>query len=174
LDREVDVAEEHNITSQDIRHQEFSSRLRGYDKDEVEEFLTAVAGFVEKLAAEKAQLTQKIELLEKQLAEFKEMESTLKNTLLRSQESADDVKRSAQKESELIIREAQIKADRLIEERREKIRKLESNYEALQSKWDEYFIKFKNLLTSHLDTLENMENEYKRLAQDSVKQLPEI
>lgn len=166
--------EDSKLTAQDIRHQEFSSKLRGYDKDEVDEFLSTVAGFVEKLAAEKAQLTQKIELLEKQLAEFKNMESTLKNTLLRSQESADDVKRSAQKESELIIREAQVKADRLIEEKREKIRKLENNYEALQSKWDEYFIKFKNLLTSHLDTLENMENEYKRLAQDSIKQLPEI
>lgn len=168
------MAEENNFTAQDIRHQEFSSRLRGYDKDEVEEFLATVAGFVEKLAAEKAQLVQKIELLEKQLAEFRNMESTLKNTLLRSQESADDIKRAAQKESELIIREAQVKADRLIEEKREKIRRLESSYEALQSKWDEYFIKFKNLLTSHLDTLESMETEYKRLAQDSMKQLPEI
>lgn len=166
--------EREKLTAQDVRHQEFSSKLRGYDRDEVNEFLSIVADLIEELGAERLKILQKSEFLEKQLAEFKNIEATLKSTLLRTQESADDIKRAAEKESELIIREAQVKADRLIEEKRVKIRQLESNYEALRSKWDEYFVKFKNLLTSHLEILEKLESEYKNLAKDSMKSLPGI
>jgi len=168
------VDEREKLTAQDVRHQEFSSKLRGYDRDEVNEFLSIVADLIEELGAERLKILQKSEFLEKQLAEFKNIEATLKSTLLRTQESADDIKRAAEKESELIIREAQVKADRLIEEKRVKIRQLESNYEALRSKWDEYFVKFKNLLTSHLEILEKLESEYKNLAKDSMKSLPGI
>lgn len=161
------MSESGKITAQEIRHQDFSTKMRGYDREEVDQYLALLADMLEKDAGEKEELGQKIQTLEKQLVEFRELEGTLKNTLLRTQESADDVRRNAERESELIIREAQVKADKIIAEKKEKIRQLDNQYEALQLKWDEYFSKFKNLLTSHLDILDKLENDYKRLAQES-------
>ena len=161
------MSESGKITAQEIRHQDFTTKMRGYDKEEVDQYLALLADGLEKDANQVEELQQKIQALEKQLSEFKELEGTLKNTLLRTQESADDVRRNAERESELIIREAQVKADKIAEEKKDKIRKLDNQYDALQLKWDEYFSKFKNLLTSHLDILDKLENDYKKLAQES-------
>jgi len=161
------MSESGKITAQEIRHQEFTTKMRGYDKDEVDQYLTLLADSLEKDAIEKNELNQSLQNLEKQLSEFRELENTLKNTLLRTQESADDVRRNAERESELIVREAQVKADKITEEKKTKIRQLEQSYDGLQLKWDEYFSKFKNLLTSHLDILDKLENDYKKLAQES-------
>ncbi len=155
--------EDAKITAQDIRHQEFSVKMRGYDRSEVEEFLSTVADMLEKDTSERSELRQKIELLEKQLQEFKNLEATLKNTLIRTEESAEDVKRAAERESELIIREAKVKADKMYSEKMEELHRVESSYEAMQAKWNEYYIKFKNLLTSHLEILEKMQQEYKTI-----------
>lgn len=161
------MSESGKITAQDVRHQEFSGKMRGYDKDEVDQYLGIIADNLEKNATDNIELLKKIELLEDQLSEFKNLEGTLKSTLLRTQESVDDVRRQAEKESELIIREAQVKSDKIIDEKKEKIRQLDQKYEALQLKWDEYFSRFKNLLVSHLESLDKMEAEYKKLTNES-------
>jgi cell division initiation protein len=165
------VDETKKITAQDLRHQDFSIKMRGYDRDEVDEFLATVADFLEKDAAERAELRQKIESVESQLREFKDLEGTLKNTLLRTQESADDVRRAAERESELIIREAQVKADRMIDERRSKLNQLEASFDALRLKWNEYFVQFKNLLSSNLELLDKMQHDYDSIAGSEKKNL---
>ena len=162
--------ESKKITAQDLRHQEFSVKMRGYAREEVDEYLSIVADFLEKESAEKTELSQKIRFLEKQLEDFKNLESTLKNTLLRTQESADEVKRTAEREGELIIREAQVKADRMVEEKYDRLKRLESSYEGLRMKWDEYFVKFKNLLNSHLEILDKMQSDYDQLNVGNVEE----
>jgi cell division initiation protein len=173
LDQEVDVDENRKITAQDVRHQEFSGKMRGYDKAEVEEYLSIVADVLESEAAEKAEYKQRIDLLQKQLDNFKNLEDTLKNTLIRTQESLDDAKKTAEREGELIIREAQVKADRMIEEKREKLQKLEASFETLRSKWNEYFVKFRNLLNSHLEILDKMQGDYENINKESTE-TPEL
>jgi cell division initiation protein len=169
LDQGVDVDENRKITAQDIRHQEFSTRLRGYDRSEVEEYLSIVADALENEAAGRAELNQKIELLQKQLDNFRNLEDTLKNTLIRTQESLDDAKKTAEREGELIIREAQVKADRMVEEKRDRLNKLESNFQLLRSKWNEYFVKFRSLLNSHLEILDKMQGDYENINRESIE-----
>lgn len=161
--------ENRKITAQDVRHQEFSAKMRGYDKAEVEEYLSIVADVLENEAAEKAEFKQKIGLLQKQLDNFKGLEDTLKNTLIRTQESLDDARKSAEREGELIIREAQVKADRMIEEKREKLQKLETSFDTLRSKWNEYFVKFRNLLNSHMEILDKMQGDYDSINKKSTE-----
>jgi cell division initiation protein len=173
LEQGVDVDENRKITAQDVRHQEFSAKMRGYDKAEVEEYLSIVADVLEKEASEKAELKERIALLQKQLDNFRNLEDTLKNTLIRTQESLDDAKKTAEREGELIIREAQVKADRMIKERREKLNKLETNFELLRSKWNEYFVKFRSLLNSHLEILDKMQGDYENINRESIE-IPEI
>jgi len=151
------------ITAQDLRHQQFSTKMRGYAREEVDEYLAIVAEFLKKEASEKAELEQRIKALEVQLEDFKTLEHTLKNTLIRTQESVDEVKRTAEREGELIIREAQVKADRMVEDKYDRLKKLESSYQGLRLKWDEYFVKFKNLLSSHMEILDKMQKDYEQL-----------
>lgn len=101
------------ITPLDIQQMVFQVKLRGYDRDEVNRFLEEVAQTVESLNRDNTGLRERIVLLEQQVAELKRTELTLSNTLVSAQSLADDVKRSAQRDAELIVKEAELKAGEL-------------------------------------------------------------
>jgi len=92
------------ITPLDIQQMVFKVRFRGYDKQEVNRFLEELAETVEILNRDNAVQREKIVLLEQQLAESKRTEATLSNTLVSAQSLAEDVKRSAQREAELVVK----------------------------------------------------------------------
>jgi cell division initiation protein len=106
------------ITPLDIQQMVFQVKLRGYDRDEVNRFLEEVAQTVESLNRDNAGLRERIVSLEQQVAELKRTELTLSNTLVSAQSLADDVKRSAQRDAELIIKEAELKAGELFRQAR--------------------------------------------------------
>jgi cell division initiation protein len=151
--------DEIKLTAQDLRHPELATRFRGYDKQEVDQLLSKIADQLERDGTERSRLTEKLESLKQELEKYEELEETLKNTLLRIQESADEVRKNAHKESELIIREAQVKADHLVEDRAGQIRRMESKFEVLKGEWYQFYARFKTLLSSHLEMLERMKEE---------------
>ena len=102
------------ITPLDIQQMVFKAGFRGYDKEEVNRFLEQVAQTVELLNRDNAVQREKISMLEQQLAELKRTEATLSSTLLSAQSLAEDVKRNAQREADLLIKEAELKASELI------------------------------------------------------------
>lgn len=106
------------ITPLDIQQMVFRVKLRGYDQEEVNRFLEEVAQTVETLNRDNAGLRDRIALLEQQVAELKRTELTLSNTLVSAQSLADDVKRSAQRDAELIVKEAELKAGELFRQAR--------------------------------------------------------
>lgn len=106
------------ITPLDIQQMVFQVKLRGYDRDEVNRFLEEVAQTVESLNRDNAGLRERIVSLEQQVAELKRTELTLSNTLVSAQSLADDVKRSAQRDAELIVKEAELKAGELFRQAR--------------------------------------------------------
>ncbi|ALA57069.1 DivIVA domain-containing protein [Nitrospira moscoviensis] len=106
------------ITPLDIQQMVFRVKLRGYDREEVNRFLEEVAQTVESLNRDNGALRERIAFLEQQVSELKRTESTLSNTLVSAQSLADDVKRSAQRDAELIIKEAELKASELIRQAR--------------------------------------------------------
>ncbi|HEX5645375.1 MAG TPA: DivIVA domain-containing protein [Nitrospira sp.] len=106
------------ITPLDIQQMVFQVKLRGYDRDEVNRFLEEVAQTVESLNRDNAGLRERIVSLEQQVGELKRTEMTLSNTLVSAQSLADDVKRSAQRDAELITKEAELKAGELFRQAR--------------------------------------------------------
>ena len=106
------------ITPLDIQQMVFRVSFRGYDKEEVNRFLEELAQTVESLNRDQAVQREKIIFLEQQLAEMKRTESTLSSTLLSAQSLAEDVKRNAQREADLVIKEAELKAGELIRQAR--------------------------------------------------------
>jgi cell division initiation protein len=107
------------ITPLDIQQMVFKVGMRGYDKEEVNRFLEELAQTVESLNRDNAVQREKIMFLEQQLAELKRTEATLSSTLLSAQSLAEDVKRNAQREADLVIKEAELKAGELIRQARE-------------------------------------------------------
>ena len=102
------------ITPLDIQQMVFKTSFRGYDKEEVNRFLEELAQTIESLNRDQAIQREKIVFLEQQLAELKRTEATLSSTLLSAQSLAEDVKRNAQREADLVIKEAELKASELI------------------------------------------------------------
>ncbi|MBK9947607.1 MAG: DivIVA domain-containing protein [Nitrospira sp.] len=106
------------ITPIDIQQMVFQVKLRGYDREEVNRFLEEIAQTVEYLNRDNATLREKIYSLEQQVTELKRTETTLSNTLVSAQSLAEDVKRSAQRDAELIVKEAELKASELFRQAR--------------------------------------------------------
>jgi cell division initiation protein len=120
------------ITPLDIQQMVFRSRFRGYDKEEVNRFLEELAQTVEELNRDNAISREKIVFLEQQLAELKRTEATLSNTLVSAQSLAEDVKRTAQREADLVMKEAELKAGELIRQARVELTDTQRDLSTLQ------------------------------------------
>jgi cell division initiation protein len=120
------------ITPLDIQQMVFKVTFRGYDKEEVNRFLEELAQTVESLNRDHAVQQEKILFLEQQLAELKRTEATLSNTLLSAQSLADDVKQNAQREADLLIKEAELKAGELIRQARVELTDTQRDLSSLQ------------------------------------------
>jgi len=120
------------ITPLDIQQMVFKVSFRGYDKEEVNRFLEELAQTVESLNRDHTVQREKIIFLEQQLAELKRTEATLSNTLLSAQSLADDVKQNAQREADLVIKEAELKAGELIRQARVALADTQHDLSSLQ------------------------------------------
>lgn len=120
------------ITPLDIQQMVFKVTFRGYDQEEVNRFLEELAQTVESLNRDHAVQREKIMFLEQQLAELKRTEATLSSTLLSAQSLAEDVKQNAQREADLVIKEAELKAGELIRQARVELTDTQRDLSSLQ------------------------------------------
>ena len=120
------------ITPLDIQQMVFKSRFRGYDKEEVNRFLEELAQTVESLNRDNAISREKIVFLEQQVTELKRTEATLSNTLVSAQSLAEDVKRTAQREADLVVKEAELKAGELLRQARVELTDTQRDLTVLQ------------------------------------------
>jgi cell division initiation protein len=106
------------ITPLDIQQMVFKVAFRGYDKEEVNRFLEELAQTVETLNRDNALLREKLTITEHQLVEAKKTETALSHTLISAQSLADQVKHAAQRDGELIIKEAELKGGEALRQAR--------------------------------------------------------
>jgi cell division initiation protein len=102
------------LTPLDIQQMVFKVRMRGYDRRDVSRFLEEVAQTVEVLNRENTILRERLTAADAQLADLKKTEATLANTLISTQALADEVKRIAERDAQLVVKEAEVKAAELI------------------------------------------------------------
>src|ERR687896_954389 len=113
------------IAPLDLRQQRFRKTFRGYDVTEVVAFLTEAADDYEHALREIDRLRQDLTRMEALLAEHREREVNLRNTLLTAQRLADEIKEAAQNEAKMIVREAQGRADLLLEKAQVRLTEVE-------------------------------------------------
>jgi cell division initiation protein len=145
------------ITPLDIRRQEFNRKVRGLDSDEVEAFLETVANEFEAVIRENASLKEQIGRLDSQVAGFRELEKTLQDTLVSAQKARDEARSDATKEAECIVREAELKAERWIEEARQEVMTLKRELSALRNHKATFIAKMRALLSSQDELLHVLE-----------------
>lgn len=139
------------LTPLDIHNKDFGKSFRGYDEDEVNEFLDQVIKDYEIVIREKKDLENRANDLEEKLKHFNNIEETLNKSILVAQEAAEEVKSNAQKEAKLIIREAEKNADRIVNEALSKARKIAIEIEDLKKQSKVFRNRFKMLIEAQLE-----------------------
>ena len=143
------------LTPLDIHNKSFNKGFRGYDEDEVNEFLEQVMKDYELVLREKRDLEEKLNGVHERLGHFNNIEDTLNKSILVAQEAAEDVKRNAQKEAKLIIKEAEKNADRIVNDSLAKARKIAMEIEELKKQSKVFRRRFTMLVEAQLDLIKN-------------------
>lgn len=142
------------ITPLDIQQKQFPMKFRGFDVEEVYAFLEVIREEMEELLRENANLKENVQRAEVQVREFKDMESTLRETLMTAQQMVEDYKINARKEAELLIKEAEFRAENMIKESHEKVIKIHEDITDMKGIRRHFKEELKRLIENHLTMLE--------------------
>lgn len=141
------------ITPLEIKRQQFKKVMRGFDPVEVETFLDMLSNELEEQVRTTKDLRDRIIELETQLADYKNMEKTLQQTLMQAQEASGKSIENSRKEADLIIRDAELKAQQIIEKARTDFSKIKEEISALKARKESVLSRLKILLSSELDLI---------------------
>ncbi|WP_203246159.1 MULTISPECIES: DivIVA domain-containing protein [Sporosarcina] len=139
----------------DIHNKEFTSKFRGYDEDEVNEFLEQIMKDFENLLEENKTLKNSLKQSTEQVTHFNSIEQTLQKSILVAQEAAEDVRRNSMKESKLIVKEAEKNADRIVNEALTRARRISVEIEDLKKQSKVFRTRFKMLIEAQLDLIQS-------------------
>lgn len=147
------------LTPLDIHNKEFKRSFRGYSEEEVDEFLDRVIKDYEQLYRDNMELRETLERINSKLEHYQHMENTLHNTLVIAQETAEEVKLNAKKESELLMKEAEVRAQKLVDEATLKVRRAISEYEDLQKQAHVYRARMLTLIQAQMEMLKTSQED---------------
>ncbi len=134
------------LTPLEIQKMRFNQRMRGYDPTEVEGFLTLLAEELTMRLAQVDKLERENRWFRQRLEEAGEREHQLQQTLLRAQKVSDEITANARREAELTVREAEMAADRIVQQAIEQSTRIEGKINELRAHRRELQLKFKNSL----------------------------
>jgi len=143
------------LTPLDIEQKEFSNSGFGYSKKDVDGFLDTVITDYESIYKENIDLKERIEALDRIVETYRNMEDSLKNTLLLAERTAEETKAAAHKEAENIKVEADHKATVIIDNARDEAKSILNNMSDLKAKYESSRLQIKQMLKSQLELLDN-------------------
>jgi cell division initiation protein len=139
----------------DIHNKEFANKFRGYDEDEVNEFLEQIMKDFENILEENKTLKSNLKQSKEQISHFNSIEQTLQKSILIAQEAAEDVRRNSMKESKLIVKEAEKNADRIVNEALSRARRISVEIEDLKKQSKVFRTRFRMLIEAQLDLIQS-------------------
>jgi len=142
------------LTAMDVEQQEFTRKVRGYDTDEVKLFLKSVGEELARLNLENATVREEMGQLRERLEEYRQRERMLQDTLLTAQRMAEEHRENSRVESELLVKEARIKAERLLEQAQDQLATLESEIAQARLERDVFENRLRSAVQEHLSLLE--------------------
>lgn len=150
----------------DLRNQEFHKAFRGYSEDEVDSFLEVIRGDYETIFRENLDLKDQLSQKDESMWKYRDIEETLKSTLVLAQKTAEEVRNSSEKEAkavltnanreaELVLKEGAREAEMLIKEARDKARSIVGEYAGLQKQAEMFKANLRATLQAQLDMLQD-------------------
>jgi DivIVA domain-containing protein len=120
-----------HLTPLDVRRYDFGKAMRGYQPERVEQFREQVADELERLTRALQELETKAKGFHEQLRAFRERDKALNEALVSAQQLRTEIREGAEREAELIVREARAEGDKELEAKRSEIRRLELHLDEL-------------------------------------------
>lgn len=148
------------ITPLDVRKQEFRKAMRGLDGDEVYAFLSTVADEYEAVLNDNKALRERLLELDDKVQEYRSIERTLRDTLLTAERVTVEAKDNARREASLIIKEAQLEAQKSLRDISSEGARLRQEVQRLRSQRDGYIAKMKVVAESHVKFIESAARDF--------------
>lgn len=147
------------LTPNDIENKVFKkSKMKGYDIDDVEDFLEQLLADYETLYKENAEIKDKFNAMQESISYYKSVEEGINKTIENAQSTADNMKEVAKREAETIKQEAEADARRHIEELNNEIRRKEELLEDKKKQMQIYRIRVSSMLEAQLKILNEDED----------------
>lgn len=143
----------------EIKKQEFGRAMRGYDTSEVRSFLETVADELEKMSEDIRSRTTEIQALKSELTVYQRIDQNMKDALVNAQETLRGAKVDGKREAELVLKEAELEAERIITEAQKKGRQIQQDLETISDRRNSFIRKLKTLLRSELELIQLLEGE---------------
>jgi DivIVA domain-containing protein len=144
------IDEAFHLTPLDVRRYEFGTALRGYDRERVNQFREQVAEEMERLARLNQDLDAKARSFHEQLRAFRERDKALNEALVSAQQLRAELRDQAEREADLMLREARAEAARIVDDARVEIVRVEQQLEAMQRTHRSYVAHLRSLAERHL------------------------
>ena len=165
----------------DIRRKEFKSSFRGYDANQVDDFLDAVADEFERNYTENQRMREEVSSLRDRLQQFEDLEGSIRAALVHAEHASNDLRRaatseaedlrqSAQREADFTIREAQTRSHQMLADSSSRIERVQDSYEALQEAKKSFTNDFRHLLKTYMEMMDNMEVSLAREIESSLRE----
>ena len=165
----------------DIRRKEFKSGFRGYDANQVDDFLDAVADEFERNYTENQRMREEVSSLRDRLQQFEDLEGSIRAALVHAEQASNDLRRaasseaedlrqSAQREADFTIREAQTRSHQMLADSSSRIERVQDSYEALQEAKKSFTNDFRHLLKTYMDMMDSMEASSARQIEASLRE----
>ncbi|HMG18524.1 MAG TPA: DivIVA domain-containing protein [Gemmatimonadales bacterium] len=148
-----------NLTPHDIRKQEFRKTLRGYDTLGVDDFRMRVADALERAIRERQVLEERVAALTEQLRVFREREKAMNEALVAAQQLRQDTRAAAEREGQVIVREAEAQAKRLLDDAKTAESAVQVRMSETERQFQQYVGGFRALLERQLAELRALDGK---------------
>jgi len=147
-----------HLTPMDVRRYEFGRALRGYDPERVDQFREQVAEELERLTRANQELESKAKGFHEQLRAFRERDKAINDALISAQQLRGEIHEQAEREGQLVLREARAEGERMVEEARSEVRRLEEQVNAMERTRRGYLAQIRVLVERQLAELNAAES----------------
>ena len=153
------IDETFHLTPLDVRRYEFGKALRGYDPERVDQYREQVAEELERLSRVNQDLDAKARGFHEQLRAFRERDKALNDALIAAQQLRGEVREQAEREAQLILREAQGEGERIIEAAKADVRRMEEELDNLDRSRRTYLAQMRTLIARQLSEVEASDSQ---------------
>ena len=147
------------LTQIDIQQQQFRRELRGFSRQEVQSFLDAVGQQIGELSRENNELKGDLRRINRDVEDYRERESTLKEAMLTAQRAIEEIREQAQKEAQLVVTEAEVRAEKIIQNAHGRMTKILSEIRDLKRQKVRAVEELRGVLNTHMKLVDTYEDE---------------